>query len=54
MFQVQSPAQATVTPSQVETLLVVLDDEQLARVSGGFIPVGGWGPETSAIPVGGW
>ena len=54
MFQVQSPAQSTATPSQVESLLVELDDEQLAIVSGGIIPVGGWGSESTAIPVGGW
>lgn len=54
MFQVQSPAQPTATPSQVDTLIVELDDEQLAIVSGGMIPVGGWGAESTAIPVGGW
>jgi hypothetical protein len=54
MSQVQSTAQPTVTPSQVESLLVELDDAQLAIVSGGMIPVGGWGSESSSIPVGGW
>jgi lactobin A/cerein 7B family class IIb bacteriocin len=53
MNQVQSPAQATATPSQVETLFVELDDEQLAVVSGGFAPVGGW-EDWIASPVGGW
>jgi hypothetical protein len=54
MFQVQSPAQPTATPSQVESLLVELDDEQLAVVSGAMIPVGGWGSNSASIPVGGW
>jgi hypothetical protein len=55
MFQVQPPAQAEVTPSQVETLVVELDDEQLCIVSGGSIPVGGWAfAHASTIPVGGW
>ena len=35
MIQVQSPAQASATPSQVDTVFVELDDEQLAVVCGG-------------------
>jgi hypothetical protein len=56
MFQVQSVAHKTITPSQAEAFLVELDDEQLAAVGGGsIIPVGGWAPpDASAIPVGGW
>ena len=55
MFQVQFPAQQTVTASHAEALLVELDDEQLAAVSGGVIPVGGWAPlDPCVIPVGGW
>jgi len=55
MFQVQSPAQQTVSPSHAEALLVELDDAQLAAVSGGVIPVGGWAPlDACVIPVGGW
>ena len=55
MHQVQSSLQAAVSPFQAEASVVELDDEQLAVVCGGIIPVGGWGPvEVSAIPVGGW
>jgi lactobin A/cerein 7B family class IIb bacteriocin len=54
MTQVQSPAQGSATPSQVETSFVELDDEQLAVVSGGFTPTGGWGAELAALPVQGW
>ena len=54
MFQIQSPVQGAVTPSQVEALLVELDDEQLGTVTGGT-PTGGWGSaNASALPVGGW
>lgn len=54
MFQIQSPVQGAVTPSQVEAL-VELDDEQLGTVTGGALPVGGWGSaNASALPVGGW
>jgi hypothetical protein len=36
-------------------LVVELDDEQLAVVCGGVLPVGGWrAAELTAIPVGGW
>jgi hypothetical protein len=55
MFQVQSPAHEAIASSQSEALLVELDDEQLAAVGGGLIPVGGWAPpDVCAIPVGGW
>ena len=55
MNQVQTPAQASATPSQVETFFVELDDKQLAAVSGGFTtPTGGWGAELAALPTGGW
>lgn len=55
MFQVQFSSQQSVNPSPAEALIVELDDEQLAAVGGGVIPVGGWAPvDASAIPVGGW
>lgn len=54
MYQVQSPAAATVPPSQ-SPALIELDDEQLRLVSGARIPVGGWGAgDMASIPVGGW
>ena len=55
MVQIQLPVPGAVAPSQVEALLVELDDEQLGTVTGGAIPVGGWASaNVSAIPVGGW
>ena len=54
MIQVQSPAQASATPSQVETLFVELDDEQLAVVSGGFDAPPVVGERTWRRPRRGW
>lgn len=55
MSQLQSPVRPTAAPTEPDTLLIELDDEQLVMIVGGLGPVGGWGfAALSTGPVGGW